>query len=381
MSNKKLTFANPARDLVVIATVTNWSEAPRIRHEVAHQLSRFYNVLFVQLYCQRGMSRKILKFSDSLIVTRVGMCFPGMLRVLMRSPIFMSLYNFSIKRSLEILVKQHSRNKAILINFQFNAPEINDSLVFYKCIYFCNEDFINQQLNSSIKEKNLKARMQSKVISKSNVVFTVSEPLLEKLKLYGAKNIYAIHSAHKFNLNYSRNNSYKRNYGYISVCYMGFLNQYINIDWLNAVSNNSGMHLTIVGSITYSRLSNLLKKNKQITFIQSLTGLALQIELLKHDVLIMPYSSPVDNEVTSVPAKLYQYLAVGKPIVSSKMPNLKKFPDKTVFQAENKKDFISLILQASISDSNELRLMRINLAEGNTWDARGDFIHNIIEEL
>lgn len=379
MEDQNLSFADPTRDLLVITTVTNWDEPPRIRHEVAYQMSRFYNVLFVQLYCQRGKRRSKYRVSEDIVVTRLGFCFPGMFRFLIKFPVLMEFYNTYIKNSLGRLVKEHSSRKTILMNFQFNAPEFYDRNVFNKCYYFCNEDFVNQNLNASKIEKDIAASMQAKVLGHSDAVFTVSKPLRDKLLSYGAKQVHVIHSAHNFDLDYSQKNINRVANKKISVCYMGFLNQYVNIDWLRAIAEQDDMCLTIVGPVAYDWLLDKLRIFSNFTHVQALTGLALQDELLKHDVLVMPYASPIDNEVTSVPAKLYQYLAVGRPVVSSAMPNLKAFPDKTVYQASRESDFVALVRLAAAEDVIEFRENRIALAQGNTWESRGDSIRKKIE--
>ena len=42
--------------------------------------------------------------------------------------------------------------------------------------------------------------------------------------------------------------------------------------------------------------------------LDGLTDDILQKKLLSYDVMVMPYYSEVDNQITEVPAKLFQYL-------------------------------------------------------------------------
>jgi glycosyltransferase involved in cell wall biosynthesis len=378
MLNQDFSFLDPTRDLLVITTVTNWDEPPRIRHEVAHQMSRFYNVVFVQIFCQRGKRRHKYTVSDSMIVTCVGLCFPGMTRLLMKFPILMKVYNKYLTGALTRIVKKYSPRKAILMNFQFNAAEFCDRNIFDKCYFFCNEDFINQNLSASLREKTIAEKMQAQVIACSDAVFAVSEPLKDKLISYGAENVHVIHSAHNFDLEFSLRNINFREQSEISVCYMGFLNQYINIDWFRFILEQKDMRLTIVGPVAYESLLENIRSSSNFKHAPALTGFSLQKELLEHDVLVMPYASPVDNEVTSVPAKLYQYLAVGRPVVSSIMPNLKLFPDKIVYQSETKISFVNLIRKAAREDTVDLRRMRVQVATHETWNARGEQIYAIL---
>lgn len=379
MKNQNLSFADPTRDLLVITTVTNWDEPPRIRHEVAYQMTRFYNVLFVQVYCQRGMRRKELKYSDSLIVSRIGICFPGLLRVLMRTPILLAMYNKYAAYKLAKLVEKLNPKRTVLINFQYNMPELFKSDCFTAKYFFCNEDFVNQDLSATTSQKHFYALLQNSTIALSDAVFTVSEPLKVKLNEHGAVNVKVIHSAHNFDIKHSLLNAEKKNKKNISVSYMGVLNKYIAIDWLKQVCHEYDMSLTIIGPIYDQKLISGFELGDKFTCAGTKTGAELHNELLKHDVLVMPYGSSVDNEVTSVPGKLYQYLATGKPIVSSIMPSLVKLPVKSVYQSKDSLDFIAKIRQAFSEDSVELKVKRIKVAEDNTWEKRGNEIHNFIE--
>ena len=60
-NNNTYTFSNENRDLCVIVTVTNWNEPPRIRHEISHQMSRKYNVLYLQLHQNNQTERPVKK--------------------------------------------------------------------------------------------------------------------------------------------------------------------------------------------------------------------------------------------------------------------------------------------------------------------------------
>jgi hypothetical protein len=84
------------------------------------------------------------------------------------------------------------------------------------------------------------------------------------------------------------------------------------------------------------------------------------------------------NSKASVPAKLFQYLACGKPIVSSKIENLIKLPEGFVYFADSASDFVQKVLLAHEHNTEKLWRDRVTYAMSNTWNHRGSEIVSII---
>ena len=83
------------------------------------------------------------------------------------------------------------------------------------------------------------------------------------------------------------------------------------------------------------------------------------------------------NELTKsiYPLKINEYLAAGKPVVSTHFSSdIASFSD-VAYISDNHQEFVSNIDQA-IADDNEQRVIqRVNFSSGNTWEARAlDFI-------
>lgn len=195
----KRNFKDINKELFLIVTVTNWNEPPRIRHEIAYQLSKKSNVLFIQVYSQRGKKRNVSQVNDNLIIEKAGISFPGIVRLFYMIPLFRKVYNFLLSKLIEQKVKQYGYKKASLINFQFNFPEVMVRSIWNKKIYFCNDDFVNQNPNEKKSKVHSIEKVQSQVIDNSDLVITVSHPLAEKLSKYGKK-VEIILSGHSFNL-------------------------------------------------------------------------------------------------------------------------------------------------------------------------------------
>lgn len=94
------------------------------------------------------------------------------------------------------------------------------------------------------------------------------------------------------------------------------------------------------------------------------------------DVCIIPYK--VDRYTMGVlPIKFYEYLASGKPIVSTAIPELTGFSNM-IGIASNADQFGYAIEQQLAKDNAEKREKRIALAKANSWESR---IHSILQKL
>ena len=86
------------------------------------------------------------------------------------------------------------------------------------------------------------------------------------------------------------------------------------------------------------------------------------------DVALVPYRL---NEATKniYPLKLQEYLATGKPVVSSAMPSIVPF-EGTVRIARSHGEFVTQIEAALAEDNAEARAARQAVARENAWEAR-----------
>jgi len=90
------------------------------------------------------------------------------------------------------------------------------------------------------------------------------------------------------------------------------------------------------------------------------------------DVAIMPWRQNRWIEACN-PIKLKEYLALGKPIVSTPFPELQKYSD-VVYQAKTPKEFAECIKQALADDNPERIAARRKLVEKATWDSKAQLV-------
>lgn len=96
------------------------------------------------------------------------------------------------------------------------------------------------------------------------------------------------------------------------------------------------------------------------------------------DVLVIPYRQ---NDATRAvfPLKFFEYLATGRPVVSSPLPSLLPYRRAVRF-ADSPEEWIKEI-EAALEDTHELEIQRRALARRHTWEKRLDEMAGKIEEV
>lgn len=377
-------FVDKNRQLAVVTTITCWNELPRFRHQVTGQLTRFYNVLYVERSsgnsCKDYFLGSYERINEYLVLYRPPRLPHILPRLYAYIPFFHTVIDWFALNSIEMAIRKSGYRNAVLINFQFNFSEIMASKMLYPKVYLCNDEFPNQA--TSQWKRNVLSKYEETVIRRADCCFVHSKPLFEKF-LTKHRNVHILLPGHEFNLDRvlepnSLQWSQKRQ---ISVCYMGYIDKKILLEWLLEVVSRDNLFLYLIGPVKDSIDLSPLFGFSNFEMISPLVGEALQSALQRMDVCIMPYDIKLENVKACTPNKLFQYIACGKPVVISNMNHLIELPDKFIYVANSAKEFVDCIVKAHSEDCDELTAQRIELARQNSWDARGDQLYSMLQSF
>lgn len=97
------------------------------------------------------------------------------------------------------------------------------------------------------------------------------------------------------------------------------------------------------------------------------------------DVLLLPYSL---NEYTQavLPAKTYECLASGRPIVAAPLPELVADFSAHMSFASRPDEWAGAVERALAEDGSAARLARVSLARANTWESRYAWIRALLAD-
>ncbi|WP_061212877.1 glycosyltransferase [Syntrophomonas wolfei] len=95
------------------------------------------------------------------------------------------------------------------------------------------------------------------------------------------------------------------------------------------------------------------------------------------DVGLIPFKLSSMTESVN-PIKMWEYMAVGMPVVATALPEVYKFQE-LIYYSENEEEFIENIGKALVTDNPFRQKQRMELARQNSWSARAVEIIDIIE--
>jgi glycosyltransferase involved in cell wall biosynthesis len=168
-----------------------------------------------------------------------------------------------------------------------------------------------------------------------------------------------------------------RNRGKRLCCFGGLSDLCKDFDLIRDVAlRRPEWDIVLYGPVVKSDISRLRLPN--IIFAGVVERIELASRLQEMDVLIMPYRL-TEFSASVFPAKTFECLASGKPVVATPLPELKKFAPYIAL-ASTAEQFVRMIEEALAHDTPQLQKQRIALARQNSWDARFSRVQEILQE-
>jgi glycosyltransferase involved in cell wall biosynthesis len=151
-----------------------------------------------------------------------------------------------------------------------------------------------------------------------------------------------------------------------TVCFFGHVSlERIDFDAMRAIAE-AGFEVRILGG-----LGSVVKDLFEVPGVDyrgEVSHVGLPSALAGVDALVLPYK--VDALTRSVsPAKTYEYLATGKPVVAAPLPAMRELAGN-VYLAQRPEDYVEVLRNLKRLETKEKRRARIELARKNTWDTR-----------
>ncbi len=159
--------------------------------------------------------------------------------------------------------------------------------------------------------------------------------------------------------------------------FIGNITKRIDIDLLTETAITlKHWQFVLIGQV-YTQRKNIrhLQKLPNVTFLGQVPFIDLPSLAKCVDVFLLPY---IDGEhsLFRSPLKLYEYLATGRPIVSTPHPEVYEFKELILIGA-SKNEFTQQILNSQ-QDTEALKAQRLSFAKQNSWDHRVDQMEAII---
>lgn len=164
------------------------------------------------------------------------------------------------------------------------------------------------------------------------------------------------------------------------IGFAGWLGYHIDVELLRSIARVlSDCSLVLIGpnELPDTPLQRELRTLPNVFFLGCKERARLPNYLQAFDAALMPYS--LDGHVRSAyPLKLHEYLAAGRAIVATALPELRPY-DNVIRIAETDGEFIEHVREALFDNSPETVEARVAVARDNTWDQRVEEMYRILE--
>lgn len=161
-----------------------------------------------------------------------------------------------------------------------------------------------------------------------------------------------------------------------TVGYVGALDFWFDIDAvLQAASDHSGWKFVLLGRIEDRRIQRL-RACENVELVGEVPYSDVARHLATWDAAMIPF---LRNDLTAAtnPLKLYEYFAVGLPVVSTALPEVELYKD-LVYLANTPTEFSAMVAKAFHESDSSLRRARQEVALRETWAGRAQRLLEVV---
>ena len=259
--------------------------------------------------------------------------------------------------------------------------DIADNIMKKLFIYYCIDNFSV----SSVAAKKIK-KFEKRLLKNIDLVFVTSGELYNYCSRYNPK-VYKFPFAvnfKEFEKVRMEDTSIPKELKNIKppiIGYVGGMHKWIDQDLIKVLAEKYPQYSFVFIGPVQTDIGKLLGFSN-IHFFGKKEHAKLPFFIKYFDVGIIPYLiSEYTNNV--YPTKLNEYLALGKPIISTQLPEIVEFNKEygdIVHICESKEKFGRHINMAINEDNRILSSRRIEVSKDNSWDARIEKMSQLMQE-
>jgi glycosyltransferase involved in cell wall biosynthesis len=212
-------------------------------------------------------------------------------------------------------------------------------------------------------------------VRQADLVLATAETLFERAKEYNDNVILVPNGCDfsYFNNPQPKPNEYEQLKNPI-ILYSGAVATWVDLKLIKEAANvYSDYDFVIIGVEFNTHIGNI-PPNLHFYGHQPYNRVASFIQY--SNACIIPFKTQMAEVECCNPIKLYEYLACGKPVITTEMPETKDYSDYW-----GNDYFIDNIAKAVENDTLQKRKMRIEIAENNSWNERAKRIVSAIDYL
>jgi glycosyltransferase involved in cell wall biosynthesis len=221
-----------------------------------------------------------------------------------------------------------------------------------------------------------------RAVSSADLVLTASDKLYQMAKALNPR-VYLLPNACDYDYFSGKNNrDYQEADSDIAgiekpiIGYIGVVVSWCDLDLITAVADSfPHCNLIVIGPL-YNISQVPQRPNIHWLGFKPYEKLAAYAR--NFDVGIIPFKNTSMTESVN-PIKMWEYMAVGLPVVATALPEARKHGDLVLY-SETREDFLRNIERALYQDTPEKKQQRQQVAQENSWMQRAQTVIEIIKE-
>ena len=382
---------------ILCITLSTWDGPKRVRHNLMREYAkRGHRVIFVEVWLTwiklfRGpmywkaaanVFREPRLTEEGIYVAAMPPLLPGGEWVKFINDVNWSIIQWWLQR---FVLRKIPLNSPRLFLFAHTAARLVGKFNESVSIYFCNDPF-KQIFEFKSAHENL-GRLEDELTARVDVVFAVSEKLVEERKKFNP-NTFLIPHAADIELFQKAMDGSLAIPADLAACpkpvfgHIGVLNNRIDVDLLRELSRLMPQaSFVLIGPVIevmpqFRQQLDSLKSCGNIFFLGNKEEETLPSYLAGIDVCIVPYVWNDFTKYIKANAKFYQAVASGRPVVSTIGPA--DFDEEIVITAKTSTQFVDALRKALGMKSEKYLQKRRAVSALHTYSARVDEIEKVI---
>ncbi len=343
-----------------------------------------------QWIMQLNRKNNLRKVNDNLIIYRPWIFLN--VHIVAKISIFRKLNSIWIKIQLDKVLKKNKFRLNSIITwisdpFQEEYLSIIDGSL---TVFDCYDEYTELIHYSIFRTKCELLKRERKILQRVGLTFVASELLYEN-KRFQSNVIRIIPNAvdtKHFGQAIKQSTLIAEDIRSISPPIIGFLGNLYNdaidftlLNWL-AIRNKGWSFVFVGGKSDYMRNEQLLRSfaiNNNVYLLGNKPYAQLPNYLKAFDVCLIPFREDDQFSLSCSPLKLYEYLATGKPIISTNIPGV--LPFNSFIRIVKSKEEFEWHIKEALQENSKLHERRIRISEAHSWEKRAEEVISILEDM
>jgi glycosyltransferase involved in cell wall biosynthesis len=235
-------------------------------------------------------------------------------------------------------------------------------------VYDCTDERI---ANPLVSKKHIRS-LEIRLMQQADLVFVTAHGLLERKRVFNPHTYLAPNGVDflHFSRAWSTDLAVPEDVKDLPRPILGFVGAiayWIDLDLIEFVARaRPDWSIVMVGPLRAGMNINRFRHLSNIHFVGKRDWVVLPRYLRAFDVCLSPFKLSKPITETANPLKIYEYLAAGRPVVSTDMPEVRQLRD-VIRIADSKEDFVEQIRAALQEDGAAARQARIEVARNYDW--------------